>query len=172
LRCEQEKQPGDFMADDDTAGRSPKATKSEKRQRTDRLFVRLTPEEKAAFQGRADAAGMASAAFARAVLTGKAGPRAQKRIPVHAQTLRQVLGHLGKTGSNLNQIARYLHTGGSADVVMPDVRAALSDLARIRGLIYEALGKDPDDARPADPVPARDPPPPSGTKSVPPPPDA
>lgn len=151
------------MADDDTKGRSPRATKSEKRQRTDRLFVRLTPEEKAAFLDRADKAGMASAAFARAVLSGSAGPRAQRRIPVHAQTLRQVLGHLGKTGSNLNQIARYLHTGGSADVVMPDIQAALSDLARIRGLIYDALGKPPDDAPPIDPAA------PSGASVIPPP---
>lgn len=172
VRCEQENSRGEFMADDDTRGLSPRATKSEKRQRTDRLFVRLTPHEKAAFLARADKAGMASAAFARAVLTGEAGPRAQRRVPADAQAMRQVLGHLGKTGSNLNQIARYLHTGGSADVVLTDIRAALSDLACIRRLIYEALGKDPDDARPVAPVSSADPPPLSGTKSVPPPPGA
>lgn len=150
----------------------PARPKSEKRQRIRQVKTRMTEAEHAAFLARADKAGLAAAAFLRAAAIGNAGPRAQRRVPADAQALRQVLGHLGKTGSNLNQIARYLHTGGSADVVMPDIQAALSDLARIRGLIYEALGKDPDDARAADPVPASGQPPPSGTSSVPPPPGA
>lgn len=141
------------MADDDTAGRSPKALKSEKRQRTDRLFVRLTPEEKAAFLARADKSGMASGAFARALLSGAAGPRAQKKVPGDAVAVRQVLGHLGKIGSNLNQIARYLHTGGTPATVLPDIREALAENARIRDLLYAALGKAPDHAPPVDPNP-------------------
>ena len=40
--------------------------KSDKRQRTETLFARVTPEEKSAFVARADRAGMASAAFMRA----------------------------------------------------------------------------------------------------------
>lgn len=145
------------MADDDTAGRPPKAMKSEKRQRTDRLFVRLTPEEKAAFLARADKSGMASGAFARAALTGSAGPRAQKKVPADAVALRQVLGQLGKVGSNLNQIARYLHTGGSPTTVLPDIREALAENARIRDLLYAALGKAPDHAPPVDPTPTNPP---------------
>lgn len=145
---------GEVMADDDTAGRPPKALRSEKRQRTDRLFVRLTPEEKAAFLDRADKAGMASGAFARAVLTGSAGPRAQKKVPADAAALRQVLGQLGKIGSNLNQIARYLHTGGSPATVLPDIREALAENARIRDRLYAALGKTPDHAPPVDPRPS------------------
>ena len=145
------------MADDDTAGRPPKALKSEKRQRTDRLFVRLTPEEKAAFLARADKSGMASGAFARAALTGSAGPRAQKKVPADAVALRQVLGQLGKVGSNLNQTARYLHTGGSPTTVLPDIREALAENARIRDLLYAALGKVPDHAPPVDPTPVNPP---------------
>ncbi|MBN9509167.1 MAG: plasmid mobilization relaxosome protein MobC [Alphaproteobacteria bacterium] len=127
--------------------RSPKP-KSEKRQRTAQLFVRLTPEEKAAFLDRADKAGMASAAFARAVLTGDAGPRAQRRVPANAQALRLVLGHLGKVGSNLNQIARQLNRGRPDDVDEALI-AALADYARMRDMLYDALGKDPDHAPPA-----------------------
>lgn len=141
----------------------PARPKSEKRRRTRQAKTRMTDEEHAAFLARADRAGLAAAAFLRAAAIGDAGPRAQRRVPADAQALRQLLGHLGKTGSNLNQIARHLNTGGSAETVLPDIRAALSDLARIRGLIYEALGKDPDHARAADPVP------PAGTKTVPPP---
>ena len=126
----------------------PERRKSEKRQRTEAVYARLSPAEKAVFLARADRAGMAAAAFLRAAAIGDAGPRAQKRVPADAQALRQILGHIGKTGSNLNQISRYLHTGGSADTVLPDIREALADLARLRGLIYDALGKEPDAAAP------------------------
>ncbi len=97
---------------------------------------------------------MAAAAFARAALIGEAGPRAQRRIPADSAALRQILGHLGKTGSNLNQIARYLHTGGAPETVLPDLREALADFAHIRSLIYDALGKEPDSAPAAASAPA------------------
>jgi hypothetical protein len=125
--------------------------KSEKRQRVRQVKTRMTEAEHAVFLARADKAGMASAAFLRAAAIGDAGPRAQKRVPADAAVLRQVLGHIGKTGSNLNQIARYLHTGGEAQTVLPDIREALADLIRIRGLIYDALGKEPDAAAPVMP---------------------
>ncbi|HVZ10140.1 MobC family plasmid mobilization relaxosome protein [Rhodopila sp.] len=126
----------------------PGRRKSEKRQRTAQLFVRLTPEEKAAFLDRADKAGMASAAFARAALAGDAGPRAQRRAPVNAQMLRQVLGHLGRVGNNLNQIARHLNRGRPDDMDEA-LLAALADYAHMRDMLYDALGKDPDRAPPA-----------------------
>ncbi|CCW19999.1 hypothetical protein EBBID32_43700 [Sphingobium indicum BiD32] len=132
--------------------------KSEKRQRVRQVKTRMTEAEHAVFLARADKAGMTSAAFLRAAAIGDAGPRAQKRVPADASVLRQVLGHIGKTGSNLNQISRYLHTGGEAQTVLPDIREALADLARIRGLIYDALGKEPDAAAPVLPSPPPSPP--------------
>lgn len=127
--------------------------KSESRQRTRQVKTRMTEAEYAAFIARADKVGLASAAFLRAAAIGDAGPRAQKRVPADAAALRQILGHIGKTSSNLNQISRYLHTGGEAQTVLPDIRAALVEFARIRGLIYEALGKEPDAAAPVMPSP-------------------
>lgn len=147
----------------------PPKPKSEKRQRVRQVKTRMTEAEHAAFLARADKAGLAAAAFLRAAAIGNAGPRAQRRVPADAQAMRQVLGHLGKTGSNLNQIARYLHTGGMPETVLPDIRDALADLARIRGLIYDALGKDPDHARAVDLAPTVDQPPPPDIKSAPPP---
>lgn len=145
---------------DSTPPKAPSGRrKSEKRQRTATIYTRLTPDEKTAFLARADRAGMAAAAFARAALIGEAGPRAQRRMPADAAALRQMLGHLGKTGSNLNQIARYLHTGGETQTVLPDIQEALADLAHLRRLIYGALGKEPDDA-PATSVPSPPSPPP------------
>lgn len=145
----------------------PKRPKSEKRQRVRQVKTRMTEAEHTAFLTRADKSGMATAAFARAALIGDAGPRAQRRIPADAAALRQVLGHLGKTGGNLNQIARYLHTGGDTETVLPDIQEALADLARIRGLIYDALGKEPDGAAPVTPSTPTVPPP--ASKHIPPP---
>lgn len=152
------------MADDDVTGPAPKRRKSEARQRSELVFARLTAEEKALFLARADKAGLAAAAFLRAAALGDAGPRAQKKVPADAQALRELIGHLGKIGGNLNQIARYLHTGGSAAVVLQDIRDVLADHARIRDRLYEALGKTPDRAPPA----ALDPPAPA-SKFIPPP---
>lgn len=126
---------------------------SDKRQRDAQIKFRCTADEFAAVAGRADKAGMSLASFARAAILGTPGPRARRRVPADAQALREVLGHLGKVGSNLNQIARYLHTGGDPQTVLPDIRAALTEQARIRDLIYEALGKTPDHAPPARALP-------------------
>lgn len=125
--------------------------KSEKRQRTEQLFVRLTPDEKAAFLARANKAGMSAAAFLRMAVNGDAGPRAQRRVPVDAALMRQVLGHLGRIGNNLNQIARHLNTGREGDQG-PALAAALAEYADMRDMLYVALGKDPDHAPPAQPV--------------------
>ena len=150
----------------------PPKPKSEKRQRIRQVKTRMTDAEHAAFLARADKAGLAAAAFLRAAAIGESGPRAQRRVPVDSAALRQVLGHLGKAGSNLNQIARYLNTGGGVETVLPDIREALEDFARIRSLIYDALGKEPDSAPAASVAAQAAPePPPAASKFIPPPPD-
>jgi len=126
----------------------PARRKSEKRQRTRQVKTRLTDAEYALFLERADKAGMAAAAFLRTAALDSAGPRAQRRPPVNAQMLRLVLGHLGKVGSNLNQIARHLNRGRPDDMDEA-LLAALADYAHMRDMLYDALGKDPDRAPPA-----------------------
>jgi hypothetical protein len=132
---------------------------SEKRQRDAQIKIRCTSDEFTAVAAKADKAGMSLAGFARAALLGTAGPRSRRRLPVDGTALRQVLGHLGKIGSNLNQIARYLNTGGAPAAVLPDLEAALIENARLRDMLYEALGKAPDHAPPA--IPSKFIPPPS-----------
>ena len=79
---------------------------SDKRQRDAQIKFRCTSDEFATVAGKADKAGMSLAAFARTATVGAAGPRSLPPVPADAYALRQVLGHLGKVGSNLNQIAR------------------------------------------------------------------
>ena len=115
--------------------------KSDKRQRTETLFARVTPEEKSAFVARADRAGMASAAFMRALALGDAGPRARRRRPVEHQALVQALATLNRVGNNLNQIAR--NTNRGMDIDVPQLRDALHQYHQVIAVIYEALGMEP-----------------------------
>lgn len=122
---------------------------SEKRQRDAQIKIRCTADEFSAAAAKADKAGISLAAFARTAMLDSPGPRAQRRLPVDATLLRQVLGHLGKVGNNLNQIARHLNTNGDPHGIVPDLHNALADQARLRDMLYEALGKTPDAAPPA-----------------------
>lgn len=122
--------------------------KSQKRQRNKQIKTPCTPEEFNAVAAKADAAGMTRAAWSRTVMLGDAGPRSQRRIPSDAQTLRQILGHLGRVGNNLNQIAYQLNTGGPAD--LPELRLALKEYTGIRNAIYSALGLEPSPEPPPD----------------------
>ena len=134
------------MANDEQPERQEKPPgtsrrKSETRQRTETLFARVTPDEKSAIQARADRAGLASAAFLRAVALGEAGPRARRRPPVDHVVIRQLLGELNRVGNNINQIARSLNSGEDLD--MPELREALACYTKVADAIYVALNKEP-----------------------------
>jgi hypothetical protein len=74
--------------------------------------VRCTAEEQAAIKMAADRAGLSVGAFLRAAALGDAGPRAVRRPPIERKELARLLGHLGKVGSNVNQLARGFNQTG------------------------------------------------------------
>lgn len=114
---------------------------SDKRQRTKRHTDRYTTDEFNAIAAKADRAGLSFSAFVRASLLGDAGPRAQRRPPADHVALRQLLGHVGRIGNNINQIARALNAQETAN--LEDLPEALSAYLDIRKAIFEALGKTP-----------------------------
>jgi hypothetical protein len=114
--------------------------KSQKRQRTRQINPPCTPDEYDAISTKANDAGLTRGAWSRRVMLGESGPRSQRRMPADNRTLRQILGHLGRVGNNLNQIAYQLNTGGLAD--LPELRLALKEYAGIRNAIYKAIGLD------------------------------
>ncbi len=114
---------------------------SEKRQRPYQSLIRWTEEEWANVSGKADKAGLAVAAFARAATLGDPGPRAQRRPPADHKVLRQLLGEAGRIGNNVNQIARAMNSGERASI--PNTQDAINACLDIRNAIYEALGKNP-----------------------------
>ena len=115
--------------------------RSEKRQRNKLTALRWFDDEFNRAAAKADRAGLTFGAYIRHVALGDAGPRAQRKPPVDAQLLRQLLGEVGRVGNNLNQIAHALHTGQQISV--PKLEQSLDDFSGIRAAIYEALGKDP-----------------------------
>ena len=117
------------------------ASGSEKRQRDKVLRIRCLQEEFKAIVAKADKAGFSTGAFARACLLDDPGPRAQRRPPADHVVLRQILGHVGRIGNNINQIARALNTGGV--VSDAELHEALTAYLDIRDAIFKALGKNP-----------------------------
>ena len=113
------------------------ASGSAKRQRTKQCLVRFTEDEYADISGKADRAGIATAAFLRTAALGDPGPRAQTPPADHV-ALRQLLGELGRVGNNINQIAYRLNTGGQPNP--PDLDQALAAYLDIRTAIFDALG--------------------------------
>jgi len=114
---------------------------SEKRARTKNLTFRLTPEERAAIDDKADRAGLETGSYAREVLLGAPAPRQVRRPPVERKELARLLGEVGKIGSNLNQLARAANSG--VLVYTGEIDTALGGLRDVRDAIMVALGRDP-----------------------------
>ncbi len=114
---------------------------SDKRRRGKIIASRCLDDEFNIIAAKADRAGLSIGAYGRAAMLGDAGPRAQRRPPADHVALRQLLGHVGRIGNNINQIARTLNTGG--EVSQPELQEALTAYLDIRKAIFEALGKNP-----------------------------
>lgn len=121
---------------------------SDKRQRTRQCLVRFTDQEFAEIAAKANRAGRPAAAFLRAAALGDAGPRAQRRPPVDQKALLQLLGHCGRIGNNVNQIAKHLNSGGKPCV--SELQEALAAYQDLRTAILAALAVSTDEAAPDD----------------------
>jgi hypothetical protein len=110
---------------------------SKTRQRNLFINVRLTEDEHAAMTAAAERTGQSMAAFIRQQCLGSPGPRAARRPPVERAALAQLLAQLGKCGSNLNQIARVLNSGGDEPLTIApaiaDFREACAGITRMLG---------------------------------------
>jgi hypothetical protein len=118
-----------------------KISGSETRQRAHVRGVRLTLQEDAMLNAKAQAAGISVGAYIRATALGDAGPRSRRRPIIERELLARLLGHLGKVGSNLNQIAAAVNSGDELDQL--GLTRGLADVAAMREAVFEALGREP-----------------------------
>lgn len=114
---------------------------SEKRVRTSLLIVRLTPEERTSIDASAERAGLATGSYVRQTLLGVPAPRAVRRLMPDSRLLAQLLGQLGKIGSNLNQLAKSSNQG--LMIYQNEILVALGGLKVIRDALMDALGHRP-----------------------------
>jgi mobilization protein NikA len=108
--------------------------------RTKLVPVRCTAEERAAIKAVADKAGLSVGAFLRAAALGDAGPRAVRRPPIERKELARLLGHLGKVGSNLNQLAHAFNSRGRVPG-LAELERIRGDVAAMRDALMKALGR-------------------------------
>jgi hypothetical protein len=129
---------------------APRITRSgsEKRQRQKVVRMRCDDAELQQLEEGAERVGLTVGAFMRRRCLGSAGERAVRRPPVERAVLAQLLGQLGKCGSNvkqigdrLNEIARSLNTGEPPPADIPE---AIADIREVCAEIMRLLGRTPE----------------------------
>jgi hypothetical protein len=102
--------------------------------------IRCTEQERVAIKAAADQAGLSVGAFLRASALGSAGPRAVRRPPIERKELARLLGHLGKVGSNLNQLAHAFNRDAKVPG-LSELKAIRLYVIELRDAVMEALGR-------------------------------
>ncbi len=108
--------------------------------RTKLIPVRCNAEERAAIKAAADKAGLSVGAFLRSLALGDAGPRAVRRPPVERKELARLLGHLGKVGSNLNQLAHAFNRDARSPQ-LAELNGIRAHVIEMRDALMTALGR-------------------------------
>ena len=112
---------------------------SQKRQRLKGVRAAVTPDEYAAIENRARAAGLSTAAYLRASALGDQGPRSQRRPPIEIEHFGKAIAALNKIGGNVNQIAHAVNLGKDPDRILlrrmaEELSIAVSELLQAAGL--------------------------------------
>ncbi len=114
---------------------------TETRQRHRVLSIRLSPEEKTLLSQNAARAGLPLGSYVRSIVLGAKPPRQVRRPPVEFRAVAEMLGHVGKIGSNVNQIARQLNSDQEPE------RNAITEAAlavtEMREVLLRAMGREP-----------------------------
>ena len=105
------------------------------------ISVRCTAEERSKIDEAARQAGLSIGAYLRALALGSAGPRAVRRPPIERKELARLLGHLGKVGSNLNQLAHAFNRDRRIPG-LAELTAMRQQVGELRDALMKALGRD------------------------------
>ncbi len=115
------------------------ASGSESRQRQQTLSARFNEQEAEAIRQMADRAGVPVASFIRAATLNVPLPQAVRRPTVSHETAARLLGELGRIAETL----RAASSAGAVDLDNPHIAAALRDLAEMRTVCFQAMGRQP-----------------------------
>ena len=112
---------------------------SEKRQRQITLKARVTEQEAALVRERADAAGVTIAGLIRNAVLNQTPLRASRKPPVDRELAARLIASLGPLACALRDAA----DSGEQDHVSETLEAAQRDLAELRVMLFEAMGRSP-----------------------------
>ena len=105
------------------------------------ISVRCTAAERAKIDEAARQAGLSIGAYLRSLALGRAGPRAVRRPPIERKELARLLGHLGKVGSNVNQLA-YAFNRDRRIPGLAELTAIRQQVGELRDALMKALGRE------------------------------
>jgi len=105
---------------------------------SERITLRLTPEEFARLQKAADTAAVDISTMARAQLLHAPLPRRKYRRSVDHDKLADVLLALGRIGTNLNQVAKVANSSGDTSAFR-DAKLLKNLLEEIRDEVRSAI---------------------------------
>jgi len=117
-----------------------KRSGSETRQATERLTLRLTPEQRRQLDEMANSAGIACASYARAKLFTGQPIRATRAPSIERQALAQFLAWLGRLNGNVYQVSRAANFGERYEA--DDLKKALKEITEMRNAVLAALGRE------------------------------
>jgi hypothetical protein len=104
------------------------------------IAIRCTVKQHTAIKEKAASAGVSIGAYLRGLAVGHPGRRSVHRPRPGDTQLARLLGHIGKLGSNVNQIAKIANT-----YRRPPSKSALSvmrkDIGCMRRAVLKALGR-------------------------------
>ncbi len=115
-----------------------KPSGSEKRQRAGVVNFRASDSERAELEAHAERAGLSIGSYIRSRTLAEPTTRAVRKPSVERAALSLILAQLGKCGSNLNQIARVLNSGGDEP---GDLLAAVDEFRAACAAVMRAMGK-------------------------------
>lgn len=120
-------------------GPSVKRSGSNNRQRRRQLCARFNEQEAAAIRQAAERLGLPLSAYVRSQLLCAPAGRAARRPTVSHEAAARLLGELGRIAQVLRQAAE----AGDLTPSNPLVAAALRDLAEMRAVCFQAMGRAP-----------------------------
>ncbi len=109
--------------------------------KTSFISVRCTAKERSRIDETARSAGLSIGAYLRFLALGEVGPRAVRRPPIERKELARLLGHLGKVGSNINQLAHAFNQRSSAPA-FAELSGIREYVKEMRNALIAALGRD------------------------------
>lgn len=123
------------------AGQVVRKKPSEQRQKNRIANFRVTPDEYRQIETNAERGGLTFGSYLRTRALDAPTTRAMRRPVVERVILSKLVAELGRSGSNLNQIARAMNSGET--VLIDQIQSVLAEHRQILAAVIEVLGRKP-----------------------------